>query len=647
MGGVRVGDLQTEAGEDLRVEGGGVRGGQQHLPGTDGRAAVGEGHGQPGQPVGVDPGQAVVEPPPPVGGLLQPRQPVDRVGQRHPGHAQRAQLHPALQPGGQQRRQHLREDPYGVGARALDHLGVAGAQGLGQVGVVLARRDGGRQEGGAGQPFEDRPTQRAVQFALAERAGHEVDQAGADRAPVGEQSGVGVRRPLGQEVGQRTARGVPAGGVQRVRRDEQGGHAEGFVAGRGRVQHGAGARADGAAVGVHGHRPGHRPVRAQPLLDRPVGEEVGGERAVRGTGAPAGGALPGVLDDGQGAFAATGERARLVPGLDHDLLQAREGEEQGVVHGVQEPFGEVGGGRVAQRQDDGRVVGARGAALGGERQPQQRDVPVAPPDLVAQTGAVQGGVTGQPPRLGQRPAHAAVPADDGGLVGDREDGGEADSEPADGARPGVPLGGGAQRGQRLDAGRVQRGTGVGGDQDAVAQGEPEPSGHARPGGGVGGVLRQLDDEPVAVAAEDEILLGVGVLTEPGRAGGPGVQHPAPQTCRAERVGALGGRLHEHAHGDSPHRRTTKVPPRPARPAIEDEAVGPKGAGRAACGDAGHDPPAPTGAHRSPDLRGVYAGPAWDLRGTCERSCAGPTSARDPPRRPRPPTPKPTRNPPPA
>ncbi|MGX1513052.1 hypothetical protein RKD44_004340 [Streptomyces collinus] len=328
------------------------------------------------------------------------------------------------------------------------------------------------------------------------------------------------------------------------------------------MDHRTGARAGGSAVGVDGHRPGDGPVGAQPLLHGPVGEEVGGERAVCGGGAPAGDAFPGVLHDGEGVLGAAGEGAYLVPGLDHHLRQARQGEQQGVVHAVQEPLGEVGGGRVAQRQDDGRVVGGGGAALGGERQPQQRDVPVAAADLVPEAGAVPGGVGGQVAGLGQGPAHPAVPADDGGLVGDGQDGGETDPEPADRTVRRVPLRGGAQGGQRLDAGRVERGAGVGGDEDAVAQGEPEPSGHAGACGGVGGVLREFDDQPVAVAAEDEVLLRVGVLTEPGRARRPGVQHPAPQTCRAERIGTLGGRPYEHAHGDSPHRRTTKVPPRP-------------------------------------------------------------------------------------
>ncbi len=260
-----------------------------------------------------------------------------------------------------------------------------------------------------------------------------------------------------------------------------------------------------------------------------------------------GDAVAGVLDDRERPVGAAAQGARLlVAELDHDLLQAGQGEEQGVVDGPQEPFGEVGGGRVAQRQDDDRVVGAGGGALGGEGQAQQRYVSVAAADLVAEAGAVPRGLLGEAAGLGQRPAHPAVPADHRGFVGDGEDGGEADAEAADGALARVALGGGPERGQRLDAGRVQRSAGVGGDEDAVPQGEPQPAGHARAGGGVGGVLRQLDDEPVPVAAEDQVLLGIGVLPEPGRTGRPGIQHTTPQ-ARGPKGIALGGRLHEHAH----------------------------------------------------------------------------------------------------
>ena len=51
-------------------------------------------------------------------------------------------------------------------------------------------------------------------------------------------------------------------------------------------------------------------------------------------------------------------------------------------------------------------------------------------------------------------------------------------------------------------------------------------GSRRPGRGVGRVLGQLDDDPVPVGAEDEVLLGVGVLAEAGR------PMPATQPARA-------------------------------------------------------------------------------------------------------------------
>ncbi len=298
-------------------------------------------------------------------------------------------------------------------------------------------------------------------------------------------------------------------------------------------------------------------MRAQPLLDRTVGEEVGRERPVRGRRAPVGDAVPGVLHDGEGTVGTPAERpGGLVVDLHDDLRQPRQGEEQGVVDAAEEPLGEIGGGGVAQRQDDGGVVRLRSGALGGEGQPQQGHVPVPPAHLVPQPGTVPGGVGGQLPGLGEGPAHAPVPPHDRRFVGDGEHGGEADPEPADGAvrRLGVPLRGGPQRGQRLDAGRVQRGTGVRGHEHAVAEGEPQPPRHVCPRGGVGGVLGQLDDEPVPVPPEDQVLLGVGVLPEPGGAGRPGVEDTATQTGGAEGVGALGRRPDELAHVDSPLRR---------------------------------------------------------------------------------------------
>ena len=66
--------------------------------------------------------------------------------------------------------------------------------------------------------------------------------------------------------------------------------------------------------------------------------------------------------------------------------------------------------------------------------------------------------------------------------------------------------------------------------------QPQPPGHAGAPRGVGGVLRELDQQPVAVAAADQVLLGVRVLPEPGRRGGPGGEHPAPDRGGAEGVG---------------------------------------------------------------------------------------------------------------
>ena len=85
-------------------------------------------------------------------------------------------------------------------------------------------------------------------------------------------------------------------------------------------------------------------------------------------------------------------------------------------------------------------------ALGGQREPEQRYVTVAAAELVTEAGAADGGLPGEVAGLGEGPADPAVPADDGGLVADREDGGEADTEPADGGLVALTLGGGPQRG---------------------------------------------------------------------------------------------------------------------------------------------------------------------------------------------------------
>lgn len=480
VGGGRVGDLEAEPGEDLGVDHGPVRGGQQHLPGPDGRPSVGQRHGKAGEPVGVDAREAVVEPLPPLRLLLEPGEPVDGIGQRDACDAQRPQFHPPFQTGGQQGGQDFGEHPYGVGAGALDDLGLARAEDLRQFRLVTGLRcgrEGGWEKRRAWEAVENRLPQRPVQLALPQRAGDQPDDPFAHRPPAGEEFGVHVRRPLHEEVGERSGCRVPAGGVQREGRDEQRGDTERLVAGRRGVHDGAGAGVGRGAVGVGGHGPGERPVRAQPLLDGPAGEEFGGERPVRGRRTPPGRTVSRVLHDDEGVLGAAADRADRVR-LDHDLLEPGEGEEESVVDAVQEALGEVGGGGVAQREDDDGVVGVGRGALGGERESQQRDMAVAAADLVAEPGAVPCGVGGVLTGLGEGPADPAVPADDGGLVGDGEHGGEADAEAADRAVLAVALGGGTQGGEGLDTGRVQRGAGVGGEQDALAEGEPEPSRHA-------------------------------------------------------------------------------------------------------------------------------------------------------------------------
>ncbi len=260
---------------------------------------------------------------------------------------------------------------------------------------------------------------------------------------------------------------------------------------------------------------------AEAFLDGAVLEEFGVGRAAVGDGPPAVGAGGGVVDADVALVLGAAEGPHAVGRLDDDLCEAGEREEQGVVDGAEEAFGEVLGGGVPQGQDDDGVVAVGGGALGGQREPQEGYVAVAAAQFVAEARAVPGGFGGQFAGLGEGPADAAVAAEDGGLVAHGEDGGEADAEAADGAGALLALGGGAERRQRFGARRVQRGAGVGGGEDGGAlvvgrvQGEAEAAGDASAVGGVGGVLRQFHDEPVAVAAEREVLFGVRVLAEPG------------------------------------------------------------------------------------------------------------------------------------
>jgi hypothetical protein len=141
----------------------------------------------------------------------------------------------------------------------------------------------------------------------------------------------------------------------------------------------------------------------------------------------------------------TAQRPQTLGGVDDDLFETGERQEERVVDGGEQPSDEVLGDAVAQRQDDDGVVPVRCGALGGQRQTQQRYVAVAAAEFVTEARAADGGLAGEVTGLGEGPADAAVPADDGGLVADREDGGEPDAEPADGGLVALALGGGAER----------------------------------------------------------------------------------------------------------------------------------------------------------------------------------------------------------
>ena len=71
---------------------------------------------------------------------------------------------------------------------------------------------------------------------------------------------------------------------------------------------------------------------------------------------------------------------------------------------------------------------------------------------------------------------------------------------------------------------VEWGSCVGGNKSArvgwTREAEQQTSGLARSGRIIGRVLRELDHEPIAVATEGVVLLGVGILEKPGRRGGP-------------------------------------------------------------------------------------------------------------------------------
>ncbi len=70
---------------------------------------------------------------------------------------------------------------------------------------------------------------------------------------------------------------------------------------------------------------------------------------------------------------------------------------------------------------------------------------------------------------------------------------------------------------------------------AAGQRHQNTAGHRRGVGCVHGVLEQFNDESVAVRAAGGVLLGVRVLAEPSGGCSPGVEDPALDRGRPERV----------------------------------------------------------------------------------------------------------------
>jgi hypothetical protein len=234
-----------------------------------------------------------------------------------------------------------------------------------------------------------------------------------------------------------------------------------------------------------------------------------------------------------------GQSAYGAVDVDVDLAERGQGQHQRRSHLLELAPYQIGRGRVAQRQPYHRVE-SRTLSLRAARepwpgfrqlegQPEDGYVACSLGDLGRQFGDSGHQVAG----AGRRPHHTAGRAvgqgGDGRLVRHGDHGGEADPEPADGVL--AALCRGAQRRQRLDPGRVQRGSSVRGGQYPVAQPQQQPPRKAGSGRGVGGVLGEFDDDPVAVAAEREVLLGVRVLPEPRRGGRPCGENPVTQARR--------------------------------------------------------------------------------------------------------------------
>ena len=483
--------------------------------------AVGEQHRQATERVEVRGShrlQRVVQPLPPAGRPVQRREVVDEVGQARAGarRAGPARVAPPRPPAADRVRRPRAHPPPRPAARRR-----------------RARRPGShrraappRSTAGRPPPREAaRPVRPLPAVPVPARGRRPVRSDGARATSRTWSTYVCAARSTSRSV---TGRRVPRGGARApagTTRPAGAGRSTGSSVGVGRVQHRGGP-------GRARERPAHRPRAHASLLDRAVGEQ----RRVHRTGGDDLVARPGR----RGAACRT---ARTRPVVDDDLVQpGQHQQERGV--DVGERVADARHGRVvAQRQHDSAVRASR-------RRRRRPATAAAAPARVPRARSTSSASSTDLRDLGRRtaaaPPHPAGGRADRGVVRHVEHRGEADSVPPDRVgRVVVALGRRPQRRQRQHArgcpagrrcsrrpGPTRRG------HPGRAQGQLQPTRQPGAHGSVGGVLRQLDDEPVAVGAERVVLLGVGVLAQPRRRRAPAVEHRTAHRGGPERVVAV-------------------------------------------------------------------------------------------------------------
>jgi hypothetical protein len=490
-----------------------------------GGAPVGQRHRQRGELLPVAAVEGGVQARPPLRRAGDAADRLHHLGEPDPAHAERrSRSQPgAPRPGrGQQAGQHAgqRGDPLlgGVVQGSGAVRGLAGA-------VVL----GDRQPGGGPQPVEDRRPESGVQCPAGElQPRNEGEQHRVGRQ-AGQQVGEGGGRGVDERVGDRTCGHVPPIGPQRERRDQPHRQRQRLVTGRRCVHHLAAWQRPREAVVVERQGPDDGPAAPGSLLQRAVGKQLGRQFARALRDPPDRRRSPvGEEDAALGRSPAEGA-GRAVD--DHlDRVEPGQSEQdvgpQPLQRGQHPRPGSLPQGQHHLR---GEARGRR--PLSRPRQPEHGDGAVAAGQLLGELRD-RGGL--RPGGRGAEP-DPTVDRDEGRLVADRQHRGEAHPEPADAADL-VPFRRGPQGGQALHPGGVQGRPGVRRPERVPGELEPQPARHSAACGRVGGVLRELDQQPVAVAAADQVLLGVRVLAEAGRGRRPGGEHTVAQPGGVEGVG---------------------------------------------------------------------------------------------------------------